>query len=448
MAVVLGGVGLFLYLRLEVAARRVAGDRAALAGDRGRGAGPRRRAAASSGAGTDPLVEQDESFAQILEPRRRVVDSTAAARRDGRPRPGRARTAPRRADRSSTASDVPGIEGERRGCWPRRSTLDDETLIVVVGSSLGDRDEALDGLAKLLADRRSGRPAARLGWPATGWPARRCARSRRCAAARPRSRPPSRAPASRCSEAERRARAACGETLNEMLGRLEEALERERRFVDDASHELRTPLALHKTELELALLHAADEDELRAAIASATDEIDRLIALAEQLLVVARNEDGELRDRPRAVRGRGRARGDRAPASPPGPGGPGARSPTRRRPTRRRWRRTGCGSSRRSPTWSRTRSSTAGGRSGSRRERTAPRSSSTSPTRGPGSRTSSSAAPSSASAAPTAAAARGGTGLGLAVVDAIARAHGGSAHARNRADGGADVWIVLPTRPS
>ena len=43
-----------------------------------------------------------------------------------------------------------------------------------------------------------------------------------------------------------------------MLGRLEAALERERRFVDDASHELRTPLALHKTELELALRHASE----------------------------------------------------------------------------------------------------------------------------------------------------------------------------------------------
>ena len=41
-----------------------------------------------------------------------------------------------------------------------------------------------------------------------------------------------------------------------MLARLEAALERERRFVDDASHELRTPLALHKTELELALRYA------------------------------------------------------------------------------------------------------------------------------------------------------------------------------------------------
>jgi signal transduction histidine kinase len=39
---------------------------------------------------------------------------------------------------------------------------------------------------------------------------------------------------------------------------------------------------------------------------------------------------------------------------------------------------------------------------------------------------------------------QGGTGLGLAIVDAIARAHGGSAHAGHRAGGGADVWLVLP----
>jgi signal transduction histidine kinase len=39
---------------------------------------------------------------------------------------------------------------------------------------------------------------------------------------------------------------------------------------------------------------------------------------------------------------------------------------------------------------------------------------------------------------------RGGAGLGLAIVEAIARAHGGGAHAANRADGGADVWLALP----
>jgi signal transduction histidine kinase len=41
----------------------------------------------------------------------------------------------------------------------------------------------------------------------------------------------------------------------------------------------------------------------------------------------------------------------------------------------------------------------------------------------------------------------GGSGLGLAVVEGIAVAHGGSAHAANRDAGGADVWLSLPAEP-
>src|SRR2546423_6378256 len=76
-----------------------------------------------------------------------------------------------------------------------------------------------------------------------------------------------------------------GETLNEMLGRLESALERERKFVADAGHELRTPLALLRTELELALRHGRSPEELREAIRTSSQEVDRLIQLAEDLLV-------------------------------------------------------------------------------------------------------------------------------------------------------------------
>ena len=79
-----------------------------------------------------------------------------------------------------------------------------------------------------------------------------------------------------------------------MLARLETAIERERTFVDDASHELRTPLALLKTELELALRYETGEGELRAAVVSAREEVDRLIQLAEDLLVVARSVRGRL----------------------------------------------------------------------------------------------------------------------------------------------------------
>jgi two-component system OmpR family sensor kinase len=77
-----------------------------------------------------------------------------------------------------------------------------------------------------------------------------------------------------------------GETLNEMLERLDEGLLRERRFVADAGHELRTPLALLRTELELALRRPRSSEELEAAIRSATEEVERLIRLAEALLVL------------------------------------------------------------------------------------------------------------------------------------------------------------------
>ncbi len=85
-----------------------------------------------------------------------------------------------------------------------------------------------------------------------------------------------------------------GTTLNEMLERLGEALEHERAFVADASHELRTPLAILRTELDLALSEGRTPEELRAALASAAEETDRLTQLAEDLLTTAQTERGEL----------------------------------------------------------------------------------------------------------------------------------------------------------
>ena len=79
-----------------------------------------------------------------------------------------------------------------------------------------------------------------------------------------------------------------GETLNAMLGRLEEGLERERRFVADAGHELRTPLATLRAELELALRQPRPPEELVAALRSAAEEVERLVRLAEHLLVLVR----------------------------------------------------------------------------------------------------------------------------------------------------------------
>jgi signal transduction histidine kinase len=83
-------------------------------------------------------------------------------------------------------------------------------------------------------------------------------------------------------------------TLNDMLARLHASFEHERRFVADAGHELRTPLALLRTELELALRRQRTPEELEAAIRSAAEETERLSRLAEDLLTIARADQGSL----------------------------------------------------------------------------------------------------------------------------------------------------------
>ncbi|HET8751135.1 MAG TPA: HAMP domain-containing sensor histidine kinase [Gaiellaceae bacterium] len=90
-------------------------------------------------------------------------------------------------------------------------------------------------------------------------------------------------------------------TLNDMLARLHAAVEHERRFVADASHELRTPLALLQTELELALRRPRSREELEDALRSASEETQRLVRLAEDLLLIARADQGPLPIRREAV---------------------------------------------------------------------------------------------------------------------------------------------------
>ena len=92
-----------------------------------------------------------------------------------------------------------------------------------------------------------------------------------------------------------------GVTLNELLARVDATLERERAFVANASHELRTPLALLKIELELAVRKPRPVEDLTAAIISAEHEVDRLIRLAEDLLMLAGADDSGLRITPETV---------------------------------------------------------------------------------------------------------------------------------------------------
>jgi two-component system OmpR family sensor kinase len=87
---------------------------------------------------------------------------------------------------------------------------------------------------------------------------------------------------------------ALGRTLNAMLDRAEAAIKRERRLVSDASHELRTPLTTLRAEVDLALMGDRNPDELRSALESASEEARRMSRLAEDLLVLARADQGRL----------------------------------------------------------------------------------------------------------------------------------------------------------
>jgi two-component system, OmpR family, sensor kinase len=81
-------------------------------------------------------------------------------------------------------------------------------------------------------------------------------------------------------------------TTNRLLDRLQEALSRQRGFVADAGHELRTPLTALKAELDLAARPGKSQDALAAAVAAAAGDTDRLIRLAEDLLLLARADAG------------------------------------------------------------------------------------------------------------------------------------------------------------
>jgi two-component system, OmpR family, sensor kinase len=235
-------------------------------------------------------AEGEDGFSQILDPTGRVVSSTlgpSAPAQIGREELDRAT----RGEVLLGESEVPGIDGEAR-VLARPAESQSGSFVVVAGASTEDREDALSGLAAAFA---IGAPlalllASGLGYLLAGRALAPVEAMRRRAAEISAAEPEQRLPVPEADDEISR----LGETLNKMLGRLEAGLARERAFVDDASHELRTPLSLHKTELELALRYGKDVEQLRAAIRSAIEEVDRLIQLAEDLLVVARSEQGKL----------------------------------------------------------------------------------------------------------------------------------------------------------
>ena len=153
---------------------------------------------------------------------------------------------------------------------------------LVVGTSRQDADEALTTLRNqlLIAGPLALALAGGLGYLVAGAGLRPIERMRSRAATISARSASERLPVPAADDELRR----LALTLNAMIGRLDDGLQRERRFVADASHDLRTPLALMLTEIELALAGQRTPEELRLALHSVDDEVRRLIALAEDLL--------------------------------------------------------------------------------------------------------------------------------------------------------------------
>lgn len=438
MALLLAALFAFLYARfaaqlddaIDDGLRARASTLSALARERdGRLAGSGLR---------ENLAEEGESFAQIVAGDGRVVLDAATH--------ANARAAPltpdqlRRATRQRLVVETFAAGDDEARLLAVPVQVGGQRLVAMVGTSLEDREHALRELLQLML---IGGPvalalASLAGYGVAAAALRPVETMRQRTAAVSAEEPGRRLPVPRARDEIAR----LGHTLNDMLARLEASLERERRFVSNASHELRTPLAILKAELELALRRARSAEELEATVRSAAEEADRLAGLAEDLLVLARSDEGRLPIR------RTRANVTELLAVVARRFEARALEQGRRLDVRARDELWTCADS-------------------LRLEQALGNLVDNTLRHGAGTVTLQARSPDecvelhvtdqgqgfTASFLPHAFQrfSRGehgrtgeGTGLGLAIVAVIAHAHGGSAHAANRDGGGADVWLSLP----
>jgi two-component system OmpR family sensor kinase len=233
----------------------------------------------------EQLAATRESFAQVLDPSGRPV---AAA-------PGLAgqRLVPGSVLAGLTTRPVGfqqrvGAEQVRLLAVP--VTRPEGRYVVVVGSSLSTAQAALDRVrAGLLLGGVVVVVFGSLGaWLLAGAALRPVERLRAAVAAVPPNQPGRalQVPGTRDELA------ALAQTMNQLLGRISRTLERERRLIADASHELRTPLTVLRTELELADRPGRDREELAESVHHGAAEASRIARLAEDLLFLARSDQG------------------------------------------------------------------------------------------------------------------------------------------------------------
>jgi two-component system, OmpR family, sensor kinase len=233
------------------------------------------------------FVEHGESFVEIVTPSGRVVDATTTL--DGRALLS-ASEAAAAGQRTTTfdRSHAPGLDEPAR-LLATPFTRDGRHLVLVVGDT---RENGLEVLRRVRTQLLVGIPLLVLltflgAYAVTGAALQPVEAMRRRASELNAGDGALRLPIPPSGDEISR----LGVTLNSLLARVGEALDRERDFVAHASHELRTPLALLRTQLELAVRRPRSADELEEAVRSAKVEVDRLERLTEDLLLLA--EAGE-----------------------------------------------------------------------------------------------------------------------------------------------------------
>jgi len=276
MSVVMVGTGLFLYLRFE--------DELDTSIDQALSSRAIAAAVLSSRSHSSLINElgREEGFGELVGQDGRLLTATPAVHKRMLIPPDLLATA----RRGTVYFELKHLEGISKHARLIARPVQRGGPIVVAGTTLKERERANESLVRALL---IGVPIALFLATAAaialiGGALRPVEQMRRRAATISPAEAHARLPLPEAQDEIRR----LGETLNEMLARLQRAFERERSFVADASHELRTPLAILKAELELASRGPRTNEELTAAVHSAAEEVDRLTRLAEDLLVLAR----------------------------------------------------------------------------------------------------------------------------------------------------------------
>jgi heavy metal sensor kinase len=91
------------------------------------------------------------------------------------------------------------------------------------------------------------------------------------------------------------------QTFDQMLARLQDSFERERRFTSDAAHELRTPLTVLKGQIDVTLSRARSSSEYESKLRELSVQVDRLIRLSNALLFLSRSDQNQIDFNPASV---------------------------------------------------------------------------------------------------------------------------------------------------